>query len=81
MSSRLHVIQFDRDQAEAFLKVIDPEAAGFIFQTFDDSPRKRPELARVFHASIDVDVGTKAGVAGGPIDLPPVSPAPALVGS
>jgi RepB DNA-primase from phage plasmid len=45
--------QFDRNQAEAFLKVIDPEAAGFTFQTFDDSPHKRPELARVFHASID----------------------------
>jgi putative DNA primase/helicase len=45
--------QFDRNQAEAFLKVIDPGAAGFTFQTFDDSPHKRPELARVFHASID----------------------------
>jgi putative DNA primase/helicase len=45
--------QFDRNQAEAFLKVIDPGAAVFTFQTFDDSPHKRPELARVFHASID----------------------------
>jgi hypothetical protein len=45
--------QFDRNQAEAFLKVIDPGAAGFTFQTFDDRPHKRPELARVFHASID----------------------------
>lgn len=45
----------DLGAAEAFLALLDPEAESFTFQTFDDSPAKRPELARILH-------GTLAGV-------------------
>ena len=35
------------------MRWLDPEAQGFTFQTFDDSPAKRRELARVLHGSLD----------------------------
>ncbi|TPV99388.1 MAG: hypothetical protein USCAAHI_01173 [Beijerinckiaceae bacterium] len=46
-------IQPDRGQAAAFLRFLDPGAARFTFQIFDDSPHKRPGLASVLHDSLD----------------------------
>jgi putative DNA primase/helicase len=46
-------IQSDRWQAAAFLRFLDPGAARFTFQIFDDSPHKRPGLASVLHDSLD----------------------------
>src|SRR5688500_14822221 len=40
-------------QAQRFLRRLDPEAEGFTFQVFDDTPQKRRELARVTHGSFD----------------------------
>jgi hypothetical protein len=43
----------DRAEAEKFLKLLDPNATQFTFQTFDDNrDRKTPHLARIFHGSI-----------------------------
>lgn len=36
-----------------FLRTLDPKAKRFTFQTFDDSKKKRPGLARVLHGSLD----------------------------
>jgi hypothetical protein len=38
-------LQPDRNQAEAFLRMLDPNASKFTFQTFDDSRAKRRHLA------------------------------------
>ena len=44
----------DRKAAEAFLKLLDPNAGKFTFQTFDDnSDRKVSNLTRVLHGSLD----------------------------
>lgn len=41
-----------REDAERFLKALDPEATFFTFQTFDDNPeRKDPRLAKLLHGS------------------------------
>jgi putative DNA primase/helicase len=45
--------KFDKEQAIAFLKVIDPGATRFSFQTFDDSPGKRPDRVRLMHGTLD----------------------------
>jgi putative DNA primase/helicase len=45
--------QFDREQAGAFLRFLDPEASRFTFQIYDDGPAKRPEMAAWFHGSLD----------------------------
>jgi hypothetical protein len=43
----------DLAQASAFLKLLDPDATSFTFQTFDDdSARKDNRLARVFHGTL-----------------------------
>jgi hypothetical protein len=52
----------DRGQAAAFLRFLDPEATGFTFQTFDDSPHKRPSLAHVLHGSLDILWNDLAGL-------------------
>jgi Protein of unknown function (DUF3987)/RepB DNA-primase from phage plasmid len=45
--------QPDRTEAERFLKLLDPEAASFTFQTFDDSKeRKAQRMVRVRHGSL-----------------------------
>ena len=46
-------LQPDIAQARQFLAALDPEAASFCFQTFDDSPEKRPHLARTLHGNLD----------------------------
>ena len=44
----------DKTQAAEFLAALDPLASQFTFQTFDDnSARKAPELASIFHGSLD----------------------------
>jgi hypothetical protein len=40
----------NQTEAQRFLKLLDPEATSFTFQTFDDKASKRPELARVIHS-------------------------------
>ena len=45
--------KFDKKQAIAFLKVIDPGATRFSFQTFDDSPGKHPDRVRLLHGTLD----------------------------
>ncbi len=43
----------DLDQAARFLKLLDPTATKFTFQTFDDNKaRKSPDLARISHGSL-----------------------------
>jgi hypothetical protein len=41
------------DEACAFLRLLDPEAERFTFQTFEDLPRgapvTKPDLARIYH--------------------------------
>ena len=39
--------------AERFLTLLDDSAENFTFQTFDDTPAKRPGLARVLHGTIE----------------------------
>lgn len=44
----------DMDQAKTFLAKLDESATSFTFQTFDDNVNlKRPNLARVFHGSLN----------------------------
>ena len=43
----------DLNQAHAFLKLLDPEAGAFTFQTFDDTPTKSRSLAKVWHGSLE----------------------------
>lgn len=43
----------DPDAARRFLHMLDPEAESFTFQTFDDTPAKRGELARIRHGDLD----------------------------
>ncbi len=44
----------DREQAERFLTLLDEEADGFSFQTFDDNKnRKDPRLVHVLHGTLD----------------------------
>jgi hypothetical protein len=44
----------DRGDAESFLAALDPAAAWFTFQTFDDdADRKAQRFARVLHGSLD----------------------------
>lgn len=38
--------------AELFLAALDPTATTWTFQTFDDNPAKRPELARTLHGTL-----------------------------
>jgi RepB DNA-primase from phage plasmid len=38
--------------AEHFLTLLDDSAESFTFQTFDDTPAKRPRLARIMHGTI-----------------------------
>lgn len=40
-------------EARLFLTLLDEEAEIFCFQTFDDSPAKRRELARTLHGSLE----------------------------
>lgn len=42
----------DLGAAEAFLALLDPDATTWTFQTFDDSPAKRPELARILYGTL-----------------------------
>lgn len=42
----------DLGAAEAFLALLDPDAASWTFQTFDDTKAKRDELARVIHGTL-----------------------------
>jgi putative DNA primase/helicase len=43
----------DHDQAERFLRLLDPGAISFTFQTFDDiKKRKNKQLARVLHGTL-----------------------------
>ncbi|SFK10111.1 primase-helicase family protein [Methylocapsa palsarum] len=44
--------EVNRAQTERFLRVLDPEASAFSFQTFDDSPSKRMHLIRVLHGGL-----------------------------
>ena len=43
----------DIAQARKFLAALDPAAERFVFQTFDDSRNKKPELARVITGTLD----------------------------
>jgi putative DNA primase/helicase len=43
----------DIEQARSFLELLDPDADGFTFQTFDDSELKRGHLAKVCHGPIE----------------------------
>jgi putative DNA primase/helicase len=45
----------DLDQAWRFLELLDPDDEQFCFQTFDDSPAKRRELAKVTHGALDAE--------------------------
>jgi hypothetical protein len=51
----------DRAEAERFLKLLDPTATKFTFQTFDDNKdRKAPALARIFHGPLTEHFDTLA---------------------
>src|SRR5919197_1104163 len=52
LSTRLQSIPH-REEAERFLALLDPEANGFAFQTFDDSGERRNELVRIFNGTLD----------------------------
>lgn len=39
--------------ADQYLKTLDPDAAYFTFQTFDDRPSKRSQLAAIFHGTLE----------------------------
>ncbi|OGQ50779.1 MAG: hypothetical protein A3J24_01525 [Deltaproteobacteria bacterium RIFCSPLOWO2_02_FULL_53_8] len=43
----------DLDQARRHLTLLDEDAASFVFQTFDDSKRNDPSLARVLYGTLD----------------------------
>ena len=43
----------DLDQAQCHLALLDPEAETFVFQTFDDSEKKDPALARVISGPLE----------------------------
>jgi hypothetical protein len=44
----------DREEAERFLELLDPDVDGFTFQTFDDDrDRKDETLVRVFNGTLD----------------------------
>ena len=49
-------------QARQFLTRLDPEATTFTLQTFDDTPAKRRQLARVVHGDFDRLADTLAGL-------------------
>ena len=40
-------------QAAEFLRALDPSAKSWTFQTYDDSPAKRPHLAAIRHGSLE----------------------------
>jgi putative DNA primase/helicase len=42
----------DLDEAEKFLRCLDPKARSFTFQTFDDCEAKDPRLARNLHGTL-----------------------------
>lgn len=50
----------DLEQAAAFLRLLDPDAEGFTFQTFDDSDLKRGHLAKVCHGSLEEEAARLA---------------------
>jgi putative DNA primase/helicase len=50
----------DLDQARRFLELLDSDADGFTFQTFDDSPLKRGHLAKVCHGSLEEEAARLA---------------------
>ena len=43
----------DKAEAQRFLELLAEETEAFCFQTFDDSPAKRPALARTLHGTLD----------------------------
>jgi hypothetical protein len=44
----------DKEEAERFLSLLDPDAEFYTFQTCDDNAkRKDPKLARIFHGTLD----------------------------
>ena len=47
-----HSNQVDIDEAEEFLNLLDPDAAAFTFQTFDDSEAKRGNLTSTLHGTL-----------------------------
>lgn len=51
----------DHPQARQFLRRLDPEAAAFTFQTFDDTKEKRTKLARVMHGVLDEQIVATLG--------------------
>jgi hypothetical protein len=52
-STDVHVAPLiDLTEAEQFLKLLDPQAEKFTFQTFDDSPKKRGNLISVMHGTL-----------------------------
>jgi hypothetical protein len=49
----------DHHEAAQFLTLLDPQAASFTFQTFDDiKDRKNPALARILHGNLDQHFAT-----------------------
>lgn len=46
-------MKFDFNETNNFLKLLDPRAPDFTFQTFDDSPQELKKLARVMHGSLE----------------------------
>ncbi|MGY2905232.1 DNA-primase RepB domain-containing protein [Bradyrhizobium sp. URHC0002] len=56
-SARDHVPTVDITAAARFLKLLDPDATSFTFQTVDDDrDRNRPQLRRVLHGNLDQHV-------------------------
>ena len=45
-------LQIDLAGAQRFLKLLDPQADKFTFQTFDDSDEKRGYLAQILHGTL-----------------------------
>lgn len=46
-------LELNRDDAERFLRALDPDATEFTFQVFDDDySRKDRNLARIFHSTL-----------------------------
>lgn len=55
-------IDIDIDAAHRFLRALDPHSDKFTFQTFDDTPAKRKNLARVLHGTLDEHAPTLAAL-------------------
>lgn len=51
-------LPIDLDEAKRFLKLLDPDASRFTFQTFDDQKKKMKALTKVLHGTLEQHAST-----------------------